>query len=369
MADGTGKTKTLIECPTFNILAPSNGRTHETGVPYVRVSGGFDTIASYTAEERADLLALARTFDQMPRPDAAPRRQRTSIATDGDRPGDDFNRRAEWGDILPDWTWVYERGGTLYLRRPGKDRGVSATLNHGGSDRLYVFSTSTVFDAERSYDKFGAYARLHHHDDHGAAAGALAKEGYGQRVDAAAPSASPPKPPSAPSSPVTLADVDEVFCRWLGEEYDVQALHAVLAAAAAERLFGDPAWLLLLSGPGNAKTETVQALRGAGAIVTSTISSEGALLSATAQRERTKDATGGLLRRIGARGLLVVKDVTSILSMNRDSRSTLLAALREVHDGHWERNVGSDGGRSLAWSGPHRRRSAPSRRRGTAPTR
>jgi hypothetical protein len=348
--DGTGLTRTLIECPTFNILAPSNGRTHPSGVPYLRVSGGFDTIASYTADERADLLALARTFDQMPRPDAAPPRFRTSIAFDGDRPGDDFNRRAAWDDLLPDWTLVYDRGGTLYLRRPGKDRGVSATINHGGSDRLHVFSTSTVFDAERSYDKFGAYARLRHGDDYGAAARALARNGYGQRVDAA-PAAPPPVPSSASSSFVTLAEVDDVFRRWLGDEYDFQALHAVLAAAAAEQLSGDPAWLLLLSGPGNAKTETVQALAGAGAIVTSTISSEGALLSATARRERAKDATGGLLRRIGARGLLVVKDVTSILSMNRDARNTLLAALREVHDGYWERNVGSDGGRSLAWSG------------------
>ena len=47
-------------------------------------------------------------------------------------------------------------------------------------------------------------------------------------------------------------------------------LNAVLATAAAERLTGDPLWLLVVSGPGNAKTETVQALSGAGALVTST---------------------------------------------------------------------------------------------------
>ena len=106
-----------------------------------------------------------------------------------------------------------------------------------------------------------------------------------------------------------------------------------------------------MSGSGNAKTETVQALAGAGAFVTSTITSEGALLSGSAKREQAKDATGGLLRRIGDRGLLVIKDVTSMLSMNRDTRASLLAALREIHDGRWERNVGTDGGKTLTWTG------------------
>ena len=60
-----------------------------------------------------------------------------------------------------------------------------------------------------------------------------------------------------------------MFRKWLDKEYDINVLDAVLAAAASERLGGDPLWLLVISGPGNAKTETVQALMGAGAIVTS----------------------------------------------------------------------------------------------------
>ncbi len=120
---------------------------------------------------------------------------------------------------------------------------------------------------------------------------------------------------------------------------------------AAEHLDGDPVWLLLIGGAGDAKTETVQSAAGARAIVTSTISSEGALLSGSSARERAKDASGGLLRRIGDRGVLVIKDVTSVLSMHRDARASVLAALREVYDGRWERNVGSDGGQSLLWTG------------------
>ncbi|WP_246182799.1 ArsR family transcriptional regulator [Mycolicibacterium grossiae] len=154
------------------------------------------------------------------------------------------------------------------------------------------------------------------------------------------------------SSPAqALKRAHAVFQKWLGADYDVAALDAVLAAAAVERLDGDPLWLLLISGPGNAKTETVQALDGIGAVVTSTISSAGGLLSATPKREREKDATGGLLRRLEPGGVLVVKDVTSILSMSGDARAEVFAALREVYDGRWSRNVGTDGGKTLDWRG------------------
>jgi len=63
--------------------------------------------------------------------------------------------------------------------------------------------------------------------------------------------------------------------------------------------------------------------------------------------KRTPEATGGLLRKLGDHGLLVIKDFTSILSMNRDMRAEVLGAVREVHDGRWSRNVGTDGGQTL----------------------
>jgi hypothetical protein len=157
---------------------------------------------------------------------------------------------------------------------------------------------------------------------------------------------------AAPPPPKhTLAEVHAVFRQWFGEEYDLDVIDAVLATAASERLTGDPLWLLVISGPGNAKTETVQSLSGAGGHVTSTIASEGALLSATPRRERNKNATGGLLRKIGPHGLLVIKDVTSILSADRNVRGGVLAAIREIYDGRWERNVGTDGGQTLTWAG------------------
>jgi hypothetical protein len=150
----------------------------------------------------------------------------------------------------------------------------------------------------------------------------------------------------------TVEDVHDVFAAWLGPQYDMQFLTVVLAAAAAGlHLPGDPAWLQCVGGPGVGKTETLMALTGSGAHVVSTITGEAALLSGTPARSRAKNATGGLLRQIGSSGLLVVKDFTSILSLNRDTRNGVLAALREVYDGHWTRNTGTDGGMALTWAG------------------
>src|SRR5262249_38547842 len=105
--------------------------------------------------------------------------------------------------------------------------------------------------------------------------------------------------------------------------------------AVSEKLTGDPLWLLLISGPGAAKTETVQALSACGAHITSTIASEGALLSASPQKNRAKKATGGLLRKIGDRGLLVIKDVTSIWRQTATSgrRSSQRSAKSMTADG------------------------------------
>lgn len=344
---GEAKVKTLIELPTFAIVAPSSGGTHPSGNPYVRISGAFHTIATYTAEERQALIELAQSFDERTRPEARRPSRRTTVLL-GDRPGDDYNRHMTWPEVLEPhgWTRLFDRGETTHWRRPGKTWGQSATTNYGGADLFFPFSSSSEFEAEKSYSKFAVYTVLEHGGDYKRAAAALSDQGYGKPIDRSLQS-----PQGAQAAPCILADVDAVFRRWLGEDYDLDAMHAVLAAAAAERLAGDPLWLLVVSGPGNAKTETVQALKGIGAIVTSTISSEGALLSASPRHERNKESTGGLLRRIGDRGLLVIKDVTSILSMNRDARASLLAALREVHDGRWERNVGTDGGKSLTWIG------------------
>lgn len=99
-----------------------------------------------------------------------PPRPAPVVRTEGSplRPGDDFNDRAHWADILTPhgWTYMYHRGQTWYWRRPGKDSGEhSATTGRkgmGSEDRLYVFSDATGFDPNVPYSKHAAYTLLNY---------------------------------------------------------------------------------------------------------------------------------------------------------------------------------------------------------------
>jgi len=109
--------------------------------------------------------------------------------------------------------------------------------------------------------------------------------------------------------------------------------------------------LILVGAAGSGKTEALTATSRLEAVHLVATLTEAALLSGTPRKETTAGASGGLLREIGDAGIIVLKDFGSILSMNRDARAAVLAALRELFDGSWTRMVGVDGGRRLHWQG------------------
>jgi hypothetical protein len=149
---------------------------------------------------------------------------------------------------------------------------------------------------------------------------------------------------------VTLAEVITTFRRWLFMP-DARALLAVLGTVAANRLDGDPVWLLLVGPPGGGKSELLQSLSPLPDVHPTATLTEASLLSGTPKRDHDQTAKGGLLRVIGEFGIIVSKDFGSVLSMNREARAAVLAGLREVFDGAWTRHVGTDGGRTLHWAG------------------
>lgn len=127
----------------------------------------------------------------------------------------------------------------------------------------------------------------------------------------------------------------------------------LLAATLANRMReGDPVWLVLVGGSSRGKTELLEALSSLE--YTRPISSftEAALLSGTPKKERTKNASGGLLRELPEHGgILIYKDFGAILAMQRDKRATALQALRDIYDGRYTRDVGTGGGEHLEWTG------------------
>lgn len=167
----------------FSIVAPSTGPTHPSGLPWVAIVGTPETIPTITAGERDALHAIATSLDRMPVVDLQPADRAPRRVGDGLRPGDDYNQRTDWADILKPHGWrlvARFSGTTLGWCRPGKTGdGVSATTGRNDGDNLYVFSSSTVFDTEKPYSKFAAYTLLEHGGDYHAAAKALAVAGYG----------------------------------------------------------------------------------------------------------------------------------------------------------------------------------------------
>jgi putative DNA primase/helicase len=186
----------------YVITAPTPGICHPSGEPWMLREGQYGTLPTITWEERnrfheALRLALDETTVSVPTTALALTTYETMPATSSGSvaigspsllsPGDDFEARTDWADILEPHGWSLESqhaNGELHWTRPGKNRrdGASATTGRASDrDRLYVFSTSTQFASETAYTKFGAYTLLNHGGDFSAAARELARRGYGTR--------------------------------------------------------------------------------------------------------------------------------------------------------------------------------------------
>jgi KaiC/GvpD/RAD55 family RecA-like ATPase len=167
----------------FVIVAPTNGTCHPSGGAWSMLVGSPRSIPTLTAAERDQLHKLFVTFDAIPKQEAIT--EDIKVKTDGSTPGDDYNAKVTWEQILEPlgWTKVYTtRDKVTAWRRPGKTDGISATTNHAGNDKLFVFSTSTIFESERSYTKFAVYAIVEHNSDFSSAAKALRAQGYGSAL-------------------------------------------------------------------------------------------------------------------------------------------------------------------------------------------
>jgi hypothetical protein len=145
-----------------------------------------------TAQIPLDLFTawcdLAGEFNEYVPPERLKTAAPSSSDAKGDRPGDEFNRRATWHEILEPHGWQVCRtsGDITYWTRPGKNpsAGTSATTGKcktdASGDLLYIFSTNALpFDGGHAYDKFGAFARLNHSGDFYAATKAVCDLGYG----------------------------------------------------------------------------------------------------------------------------------------------------------------------------------------------
>lgn len=133
---------------------------------------------------------------------------------------------------------------------------------------------------------------------------------------------------------------------------DPMPLYILMGTMAANMMVGNAVWLMLVGTSSSGKTYLLRTITDIARVRTvSSINGTAALLSGTKQKERAKDATGGLLREIGDAGCLAFMDFTAILSKPLQEQAELLSVFRELYDGKWSRQIGGEGGRRLEYEG------------------
>jgi hypothetical protein len=166
----------------YGLVEPSSGTVHASGRPYLRLAGGPETIPVLDGDTMDAIRDVCRMLDDLPKPEApktAPREQQP-LPDGGLRPGEDYEARADWADILRGiFRPLTTRGSTTYWGWADGVGGAKATTGRDEHDRLYVFTTSSELQAEVPYTKFGAYSALQHGGNHKAAASELRRQGYG----------------------------------------------------------------------------------------------------------------------------------------------------------------------------------------------
>ena len=143
---------------------------------YEWIQGDLDDIPELDTTTREALLDLCRSFNELVQEDFTPG---ANVPTGGDHVSAAWERETTWESLLRDWTILgTDSNGRTLLRRPGKDIGISATLNNDGTDRLYVFTTSLKIPANRYYTKFQYLTYSKYNGDFKRSAGVLYSQGY-----------------------------------------------------------------------------------------------------------------------------------------------------------------------------------------------
>lgn len=147
---------------------------------YEIIQGSYEDIPRLTEEEQDIIIQVACSFNDFAL-------EPLNMKTDGLTSFDHFDEQIRPDEVLSmlgkyDWKVLGNGGksGSYNLIRPGKNNGISATWNYV-PNRLYVFTSSTVFESGKIYKPSAIYSILEHNGDYSAAALALSKMGYGDK--------------------------------------------------------------------------------------------------------------------------------------------------------------------------------------------
>lgn len=129
--------------------------------------------------------------------------------------------------------------------------------------------------------------------------------------------------------------------RWLFIT-DPEAIEILLSVAISNYLPGDPLWLYYVGPSSGGKTEILRQIQGPRVKTVSTITPS-SLISGFAQSDPEKRKVLDLMATLDGK-IMIIKDLTSVLSMKPDDASKVFADLREAYDGYLEKHFGSGTG-------------------------
>ena len=124
---------------------------------------------------------------------------------------------------------------------------------------------------------------------------------------------------------------------------DNDAFVVLLGVVAAFMSGGDPVWLLIVAPPSGAKTALLNLLKDVKIIYWLSDLTPNTLASGYIDND---DAS--LLKTLNEK-ILVFKDLTTLLQMRQDDRQQVLAQLREIYDGQFNKAWGT--GKHFDWHG------------------
>ena len=159
----------------YIVCQPSEG--------YKTIKGKLMNPVTITVEQRDTLFACARMLDQII-PPVFMEDPKVVYNSSSLPPWSDFNERGDWRHVLTSngWTIVSEKGSKVFVKRPNSSSPISGNFdtNYG---LLRVFSTSSVFDSDKSYNPFMIYTILQCGGDPKQAARELSELGYGRILE------------------------------------------------------------------------------------------------------------------------------------------------------------------------------------------
>lgn len=171
------KVKVLLETRGeggYVVCYPSKG--------YELIYGDFYGIKEITPDERETLHGIARQFNEVV-DEYKPQYKTNQIKIKGLTTFEDYNERADVIALLEKHGWkaVKNQGQKTLLLRPGQ-----TTASHSGNydhakKWFSVFTTSSEFEPQKSYQPYAVYTVLECNKDFQLASKKLYEEGYGDR--------------------------------------------------------------------------------------------------------------------------------------------------------------------------------------------